>query len=78
MIGPFHYFRNVPVGYVLKTAAFGKVLSNQAVGVLVQAALPGTVGMRKIHAGLELSLDGFVPCELLAVVGGNRQGLVQI
>jgi hypothetical protein len=34
--------------------------------------------MRKIHVGLELFLDGLMACELLAVVGGDRQGLVQI
>ena len=36
----FHHVINVLVRYVLKTAAFGKVLPDQAVGVFVQAALP--------------------------------------
>jgi hypothetical protein len=36
----FHNLVNVLVGYVLKTAAFGKVLPDQAIGVFVQAAFP--------------------------------------
>ena len=78
MVKPFHDFRNVPVGYVLKTAAFGKVLPDQAVGVLVQATLPGTIVMRKIDADLKLFGGRLVSCELLAVVGGNGQRLVQV
>jgi hypothetical protein len=76
MIELFHHRINLPVGYVLKTAAFGKVSPDQPVGVLVLAAFPGTLGMRKIHIGIELLLDGFMPCKRFAVVGSNRQSLV--
>jgi len=35
MIEFIHYSLNLVVGYVLKTAAFGKVLSIQAIGIFV-------------------------------------------
>jgi len=35
MIELIHDNLNLAVGYVLKTAPFGKVLSNQAIGILV-------------------------------------------
>ncbi len=69
---------NVLVRDVPETAALGKVLPDQTVGVFVQAALPRMVGMSKIHLRIEMFLDGFMSGELLAVVGGDRQRLVQI
>ena len=40
MIEFFHHLFNVLIGYVLKTAALGKVLSDQAIGVFIQASFP--------------------------------------
>ena len=36
----FHDFVNALGGYVLKTAAFGKVMPDQTIGVYVHAAFP--------------------------------------
>lgn len=52
MIGFAYHRPSFPGGYVLKTDAFGKVLPDQTVGVLVQAEFPGAVGMREIHVGV--------------------------
>jgi hypothetical protein len=35
MIEPIHYGLNFVIGYILKTAPFGKVLPNQTIGVFV-------------------------------------------
>jgi hypothetical protein len=35
MIELVHYSINLVIGYVLKAAAFGKVLSNQTIGIFV-------------------------------------------
>ena len=73
-----HDLFNVLVRDVPETAALGKVLPDQTVGVFVQASLPGMVGMRKIYLRIEMFLDGFMSGKLLAVVGGDRQRLIQI
>jgi hypothetical protein len=75
MVELVHGRLDIRVGYVPKTAAFGKVLPDQAVGVSVQAAFPGTARMGEIHVKLQAFLDGLMPGELLAVVpqGINRR-----
>ena len=58
----FHGLVNVLVGYVLKTAALGKVLPDQAIGVFVQT----TVRMGEIDVRIQRCFDSFVPgtCDL--------------
>lgn len=45
MIKSSHDLLELPVGYILKTAAFGKVFPDQAMGVFIQPTLPGMIGM---------------------------------
>jgi hypothetical protein len=73
-----HHLVNVLVGYVLKTAAFGIVLPDQAIGVFVQAALARAVRVRKVNVRSQRRLDFFMPGKPFAVVCGDGQGLVQI
>jgi hypothetical protein len=72
MIELVHHCLNLVIGYVLKTATFGKVLSNQTIGIFVWAAFQGMIGMSKIDVSGELFLYGFVSCEFFAVICGNR------
>ena len=53
--------------------ALGKELADQAVGVLIRAAMPGTVRPRKEDLQRSLDRESLVFGELLAVV--QRQGL---
>ncbi len=74
----FHHLVNVLVGYVLKTAAFGKVLSDQAVGVFVQAAFPCAVWVGKVDVGIQGGLDFFMPGKLFAIICRDGYRLVQV
>jgi len=51
-------------------------LSDQAVGVLVEAALPGVVGVGEVGVRPKQSPDELVVGELLAVVVGRGENLV--
>jgi hypothetical protein len=51
---------------------FRKELPNEAVHVLVGAALPRGVGMGKEEVGSKLAGDPLMLCELFAVVGRQR------
>lgn len=57
----------------IEAAFLGEVLTHQAVGVLVGAALPGSVRMGEVEGGIELPGDGLVFGKLFAVV--RRQGM---
>lgn len=48
-------------------------LADQAIHVLVGAALPGSIGVSKVAVGPEFAGNALVLCELPAVVG--RQGM---
>src|SRR3990172_5262104 len=50
----------------------GEVLTHQAVGVLVGAALPRAIRIGEIEPGVEVGGDPLVKRELTAVVGGQR------
>ena len=56
----------------LEVRAFGQVLANESVGVLVEPALPGMVGVGEVALGVESLGDGLMVGELLAVVIGER------
>lgn len=53
------------------TDALGKVLPDEAVGVLARAALPGVVRSREIDLRSGQLLEPLVPVELSAVVDGD-------
>jgi len=55
-----------------KVRPFREELAQQAVGILVGAALPGCVRPGKVDSKLQLLLDRFEFGELLAVVAGDR------
>lgn len=52
--------------------AFGHVLTDQAVGVFVGAALPGMMRCREVERDAGRALELRVVVELGAVVGGDR------
>lgn len=51
--------------------AFGEVLADEAVGILVAAALPGVMRGRKVEEDSGPAFDLLVGMELGAVVGGD-------
>ena len=53
---------------VLEVRAFGQVLANEPVGVLVEPALPGMAGVSEVAIGVEHLGDDLMVEELLAVV----------
>ena len=62
----------LPLGERGQTGAFGQVLAQQAVGVLVRAALPGMVGQGEVDGRAQTPLQGLVHVELRSVVRGKR------
>lgn len=50
----------------------GEILANEAVGVLVAAALPGVVGRSKVAPQRATTFQTLVVMELSAVVEGDR------
>ena len=52
--------------------ALGQILMDESVGVLVESALPGMVGVGEVALGVESLGDGLMVGELLAVVIGER------
>ena len=51
--------------------ALGQILTDESVGVLVESALLGMVGVGKVALGVEFLGDGLMVGELLAVVIGG-------
>lgn len=51
---------------------FGQVLADEAVGVLIQAALPGTVRGGEVEADATARFDVAVAMEFCAVIRGDR------
>ena len=56
----------------MEIGALGQVLPDEPVGVLVESALPGMVGVGEVALGVESLGDGLMVGELLAVVIGER------
>jgi hypothetical protein len=52
----------------LEFRAFGKVLANEDVGVLVESAFPRVIGVVEVAMGVESLGDGLTVGELLAVI----------
>lgn len=65
--------RTCPGGDAEQALSLGKVLADQAVGVLVEAVLPGVVGAGEIHIGGKGRVDLAVAGDLLTVVQGDGQ-----
>ncbi len=60
------------LGEVSQRGAFGQILTDEAVGVLVGAALPGMVRSSEVDGGAKLPFDFLVAVELGTVVRGDR------
>ena len=52
----------------LEVRAFGQVLANESVGVLVESAFPRVIGVVEVAMGVEPLGDGLTVGELLAVI----------
>src|ERR1700691_562304 len=59
------------IGYYREVGAFWAVLSDEAVGVFVEAAFPGVIGLGEIAVCLQRSGDFHMRGELLSVVVGD-------
>jgi hypothetical protein len=74
IIQAFHNVLNLPMGQGSDITSFGHILANQAVGILIQASLPNTIGLAKIHGNPQLVGNGLMPCKFFAVI--HRQGIM--
>ena len=63
--------RSVGVCFV-EVGAVGEVLAEEAVGVLVGAALPGTLGVAEVDVEINLCAELGVLCHFGALVPGQR------
>ena len=72
MIEPIHDVVYLFVRQRIQGHPFGHILANQPVGILVESAFPGMVGMGKIDGGVQRLADDGMVGKLLAVIGGNR------
>ena len=76
MIEPIHDVVYLRLRQRIEGRAFGHILANQPIGVLVESALPSLVGMGKIDGRVQRLADGGMVGKLLAVIGGNRLGML--
>ena len=74
MIEPVHNEVDLRLGDGIEALLLGEVLTDEAVHVLVNAALPRRVGMVEIELGVEFLGDAGMPSVLLAIV--RRQSRV--
>ena len=65
-VADLHVCEGVEIG------ALGQVLPDEPIGVLVESALLGIVGVGEVALGVESLGDGLMVGELLAVVIGER------
>ena len=57
--------------YKDRSALLGEVLAQQAVGVLVGAALPGALGVAEVDLDTGVHAEAHVFCHLLALIPGQ-------
>ena len=72
MVEPIHDVMHLFVGQRIQCRAFGHILADQPVGVLVESAFPSMVGMGKIDRRVQRLADRGMVGKLLAIIGGNR------
>jgi hypothetical protein len=65
------------LGQACHAGPFRKVLAEQAVEILVTAALPGVVRRREVHQDAGGGFEGLVVMKLCAVVGRERLEVVR-
>ena len=75
MIEPIHDVVYLCLRQRIQGRAFGHILANQPIGVLVESPLPGMIGMGKIYSRVQRLADGGMVSKLLAVIGRNRLGM---
>lgn len=56
----------------------GEILTQQPVGILVEAALPPVIRVRKVHLGLQALGNERMFGKLLAVIQGQRQAVLLV
>lgn len=72
MVESMHGEGDLMGGDGIKAQLLWEELPDEAVHVLVGAALPRGIGMREVEVGIECPCDPFMPRELLPVVGCQR------
>src|SRR5574341_2613150 len=54
-------FLHLLFSHIRQLHGFGKVLAQESIAVLIQAALPRMVGMREVDLRLQFGSDAFMP-----------------
>ena len=75
VIEPIHDVVYLCLGQRIQSRAFGHILANQPVGVLVESPFPSMIGMGKIYSRVQRLADRGMVGKLLAVIGCNRLGM---
>ena len=65
----------VGLGHRFEVGALGEVLTDQAIGILIESSLPGMIGVGEIDLRLQRLSDVLMSGKLLAVVGGDGMGV---
>ena len=78
MIESVHDLLYGRLAHRFEVGALGKILTDQAIRVLIESSLPGMIRMSKIHLGLEGLTDALMGGKLFAIVGGNGTGVCLI
>ena len=76
MIEPVHDVVYLRLRQRIQGRAFGHILANQPIGVLVESPLPSMVEVGKIDGRVQRLGDRGMVGKLLAVIGGNRLGML--
>lgn len=71
MVEPVLYVLDLLFAQMFKATAFGDILPDKPVDILIDTPLPGTVGIAEIIAASKFLADVLMLCELQAVIACN-------
>ena len=77
-IESFFHLRNFGIADDFEVGSFGKVLAKKPIGIFVEPALPGTIGMSKIYIGFQGLGHFFMLGKFCAVIDGQRVDLFSV
>lgn len=71
MIQAVFYLLDISFCQMFKAAAFGDILPNQSIDVLIQPSLPGAIGVAEVVIAFELFGNALMFGKLQSVIGGD-------
>ena len=74
----FFHLANLGIADDFEVGSLGEILAKKAIGVFVEAAFPGTIGMGKIDIGFQGFGDFFMLGKLRAIINGQGMDLFSV